>query len=143
MNTRGKLRAAASAAKVPYWAGLVAGLAMAGARIVPEDLWTRLGEWANQDLEDLGVEDFEELELPGFEQHSNHARTESHEAWQDELIRGLVERNPGKEVWVIPLDELSCLAADDEAHRDLISVLRFTFVGTEDELRKTLHQALA
>jgi hypothetical protein len=59
MNTREKLRAAASAPKVPYWSGLVAGLVMAGAKIVPEDLWTELGKWANQAIEDELVEDFE------------------------------------------------------------------------------------
>jgi hypothetical protein len=146
MNTREKLRAAASAPKVPYWSGLVAGLVMAGAKIVPEDLWTELGEWANQAIEDELVEDFEELMLPGFKQHSNHARTESHETWQEDLVHELIlasiDTNPGKTVWVIPISELSCLAADDEDYRDLTSILRFTFVGTEDELRAAVRQAL-
>lgn len=140
MDTREKLRAAASVPEVPYWSGLVAGLAMAGAKIVPEDLWDEIGKWANAGDDD--DEDDRSFDLVGFKKHVNHARTDAHETWQNWLIHELVDENPGKTVWVIPFDELSCLAAQDEMYCDLIDVIRFTFVGTEDELRATLAKAL-
>lgn len=132
MKIEDSLRAAAAVPQVPLWAGYVAGLAMAGAKIVPEDLWAAIGSWSNGEGADG------EYPLYGFIREENHLRGEAHESWQDRLISEIREANPGKTVWVIPVDELSCLAANDEQWVDMVSLERLIFVGDEDALRKAV-----
>lgn len=130
MDIREKIRAAAAVPEAPFWSGLVASLAMAGAKIVPEDLWDALGEWACDSEDPEG-----EATGAGFAYHENHARSESHESWQAYLVKEIRDTNPGKDVWLVPCDELACLAQDDEELRDLVSIERLSLVGTEQELR--------
>jgi len=136
MTIREKLRAAASVPEVPYWSALVAGLAMAGGRILPEDLWDSIGAFS---IDSDGSED---ATAYGFSHHENHSRGESHESWQDRMVRELRDANPGREVWFIPVDELVCLAAGDEGLRDMVSVERLSFVGSEEELRSAVRSWL-
>lgn len=130
------MRAGAAAPRVHFWAALMAGPAMEGAKCVPEELWGRLGEALASQAGDFDrVKDLAEGE--GFRYHENHARGEAHEAWQSELFGKLVARaeREGAALWFVPCDELVCLheGADDVC--DFVSISRLSFKGSEDRLR--------
>jgi hypothetical protein len=121
MTLRDELLQATRVPRVPLFSSLVAGLQMAGFKVVPDSLWDELGDAL------LGFEeDWSALEMP-FRLHENHQRSNCHEVWQFRLGYELVEE--GVTTWVIPVEELLCLASGDPEYEDFVQITRFTFRG--------------
>lgn len=139
MMIKEMIRTAASVPTVPFWSQLVACLVMAGAKIVPEDLWDVIGKKIqNSDTA------WCELAVPGFTTKENHARSESHELWSVTAVQDFGhEPNDEKTVWVIPINELACLAENNDTYDDFVSIYRLFFAGTEEELRTAITAWLA
>jgi len=121
MSLRDDLLAATGVPLVPQFSSLVAHLHMVGFKTVPDRLWDELGAAL------LAFEgDWSLLETP-FELHENHDRSNYHEIWQYRLSGTHLEE--GVTTWVVPVEELICLAADDEFYEDFVQITRFTFKG--------------
>lgn len=135
MNIKEMLRVAADVPEVPFWCQLAAGISMAGAKILPEDLWDSVGKKLDEITEQT---ELDEIEVSGFTSEENHIRSEEHEAWIVDAIEEFARKNPGKMIWAIPVNELICLVQDDEEADDMVSITRLFFAGTEDELRAAI-----
>jgi hypothetical protein len=133
MQIKEMIRIAANVPVVPFWAQLVSGIVMAGAKVLPEDLWDSVSKKLETEHDDL-----EDLKVDGFTIENNHARSEEHEIWIIGVIERFAEENPNKTIWAIPVDELLCLAEDDDTAYDFVSITRMFFAGTEDELRAAI-----
>jgi hypothetical protein len=141
MEIREMIRAAANIPVVPFWSQLIACLAMAGAKIVPEDLWDAIGKKLQADVD---VVSWCDLKIDGFKVIENHVRMAAHEVWTIEQIQNFGhEPNDEKTIWAIPLNELYCLAENNDTVDDMISVYRLLFAGTEEELRTAVAAWLA
>ncbi len=139
---RKAMEAALPAPKVPPFAGLVLGLTSAGAKIVPPDLWDELAEALKEEevLSERGDMDGEKVGQ--FEVHTNHDRTENHEVWQPDFVSRLQDKAGRKTVWIVPVDELVCMAYGDEYACEFIEIMRLSFVGTERQMRAAVKELL-
>lgn len=137
MKIHEMIRIAANVPVVPFWAQLVSGLVMAGAKILPEDLWGPVCAKLEVEADELNYQ-LEDLKVPGFTVKENHERNEAHETWTVDVTEQLTEKNPGKTIWAIPVNELICLAKDADDTDDMVSITRMFFAGTEDELRAAI-----
>jgi hypothetical protein len=142
------MRAAAGLPTVSFWALLVAIVPLAGGRIVPEDLWDLIGvklinvpgSTKGEEFDGVYALDIVSETMPeyGFEVVENHSRSNPHESWSFNLIQEKIEQNPGKDVWVLPVDEIVCLAMGADDYMDMVSLTRAIFIGSEQELRTAL-----
>jgi len=134
MRIREQLNAAASVPEVPFWAQLVGNLSMLGFKVIPEDLWDEVGAAFVKSCENDGLPNVDQR-IAGWDWHTNHTRSCSHEVWQNDVFNGYPQ---GANIWVIPVDELVCMAFDDNEAMDFVTLYRATFVGTEQEMRASL-----
>jgi len=127
--------AALNPPRVDPFAGLVLGLTASGAKIVPPDLWDELAEAlkASGPYDEGG-----DGEVGQFCIHNNHNRSEAHEVWQPDFVSDLLEKAGRKTVWIVPADELTCMAYGDEFACDFVSLTRLSFVGTEKQMRSAV-----
>ena len=47
-----------------------------------------------------------------------------------------------KTVWIVPVDELVCMAYGDEYACEFIEIMRLSFVGTERQMRAAVKELL-
>lgn len=129
---RDDLRIAAGLPRVPFMAGLVAGMSMAGFRIVPEDLWDVIAEKAAK-------VDFWDSKacVEGFTIERNHTRSEMHESWQGLTLPERYE--PG--TWYVPVDELLELKFGPN-YCDFVSIVRLMCTGDESDLRAAVENLM-
>lgn len=126
------MRSVLNIPKVPFEYTLAAGMAMAGFRIVPEDLWDLLSEKlgvCGDEEEEEEDEDFlrTRAEAAGFTFVSNHIRGDAHDVWQGLTLADEFEDGS----WFVPINEL---VGDDEC----ALVSRLMFSGSEEELREAV-----
>ena len=124
------LAAAAKTPRIDFFSQLTAGLVANGFTLVPQDLWEALTQKVLND-ELLDTDDGQMYR--GFLVRTNHARSEQHEYWQTTIVPNTEEMSTP--AWVIPVDEMVCLAYGDMDACDFVSITRLIFVGTEEELR--------
>lgn len=139
---RKAMEAALPAPKVPQFAGLVLGLTSAGAKIVPPDLWDGLAEALKEEEVLSERADMDGEKIGQFTAHTNHDRTENHEIWQPHFVSLLQEKAGRKTIWIVPVDELVCMAHGDEYACEFIRITRLSFVGTEREMRAAVKELL-
>jgi len=116
-----------SVPEVPYWAQLAAMISMNGMKIIPIIFWDDVAQKLKK-INDNDEDYWNELKKAGFEVYSNHSRSEPHDYWHTTLAKN----NHG--AWVVPVDELLCVAYDDTYAVDFASIVRAVFKGTEEEL---------
>jgi hypothetical protein len=135
---RAEFLAAADLPRLPRGVRLAAGLAMDGFKLPPGDVIDRLLS-AGEGLEQA-------LRRVGFASYEHHVRDCDHEAWQS-LELGLVERRSaaraGEPCWVLPWEELLCVALGDWDALDFASIRRYLYVGSAIELRAAVERAVA
>jgi len=122
---------AAATPMVPYWVQLAAGLAMAGLKVMPSRLIPKMGKvWgkiAEAGLYGDGLSNL--LTEVEFTLEENHARSQSHDRWQEEL--GETYKN---DYWVVPVDEIISVTYKDKYACDFVHITRLLFAGTERDL---------
>lgn len=130
------LKALQAAARAPVQetqiGDLVRNLAEAGMKIVPEDLWAELGSALSNILEEEGLEAV--ATKCGFVYQNNHCRSEEHTSWQPRMAT--------EYEWVVPVDELVCLAEDDEYACEFIEITRLFFNGDARAMRQACRKLI-
>ena len=119
------------------WARDVADAVMAGGTLVPESTWAELGEWLDGlDAAEVELEDcVDRLKAAGFLFLENHLRSRDHREWIEDALHRITDEDPGRTLWVVPVDELICLHQSNEHANDGVHLRRLVFVGTEPELQ--------
>jgi hypothetical protein len=133
------LAAAAQTPRIHFFGHLTAGLVAAGFTLIPQDLWVELSRKMRNDKL---LDTHDKQMYHGFLVRTNHARSEQHEYWQTTIAPFAFARttyfpqaSPNEQTWVIPVDELICLAYGNMDACDFVSITRLLFVGTEEQLR--------
>jgi hypothetical protein len=110
---------------------------MDGLKLPPEDVIDRLLS-AGEGLEQA-------LGRFGFARYEHHVRDCGHETWQS-LEMGLVERRAavrsGEPCWVLPWEELLCVALGGWEALGYESVRRYLYVGSVQEFKLAVERAV-
>jgi hypothetical protein len=137
LKMRAEFLAAADLPRLPRGVRLAVGLVMDGFRLPPEDVidpMLQAGEGLEQALGQVG-----------FARYQHHVRDRDHETWQSFEL-GLVQRRSaaraGEPCWVLPWEELLCVALGDWEAIGFESITRYLYVGSIQELRLAVERAV-
>lgn len=129
-----ELKLVNSVPTIPTWAQSAALLPMNGIRIVPADLWAVIAERL------FDIRAAAAFKNVGFMIRSNSGNSLQQSTWHAEL--GQDSYNRVSHTWAIPVNELIAAAGYDENLVDDDSLIRWLFVGSEQELRSAVTSAL-